>query len=469
MLTRLNLRLRVFLFFCLLLAGSTLFFAASLYWSWARAETDFPPSAFINAFLVSMLLNALLVTIVWQLFDEHVAKPIVRLAVELRLTAHSDVAKTIDEGIGRYLDDLGPAVKAVSVTLNEHLVETAGHVARETEKLRAEKEELARLLTETPVATILINANHEIVLYDGQAASLLSRFAPPRLSAPITDYFDAANIVAACSDAANASSEVTFALRPVATDDAYPAKIKSLDANAYLISFDLPAPLRGEAASRPLVFDFDGMNANSSGALLETPVSRACCVVFDSETTGLSTKTDELIQIGAVRIVNGRIVEGEVFNTLINSGKPIPPGSSRIHRIFDADVKGAPHTAEALASFHHFAKDTVIVAHNAPFDLSFLRRHEIDMGLRWDHPVLDTVLLSAMVFGISDDHSLDALCDRLGFVIPEGDRHTALGDARATARAFTHLIPLIEAKGFTSVGSVIEEAKKYGRLLADVN
>ncbi len=75
----------------------------------------------------------------------------------------------------------------------------------------------------------------------------------------------------------------------------------------------------------------------------------------------------------------------------------------------------------------------MIVAHNAPFDMAFLRRHAPRMGVTWDHPILDTVLVSAVVFGASETHTLDALCDRLGVTIPEALRHTALGDARATA------------------------------------
>ncbi|MEO0503152.1 MAG: exonuclease domain-containing protein, partial [Pseudomonadota bacterium] len=118
---------------------------------------------------------------------------------------------------------------------------------------------------------------------------------------------------------------------------------------------------------------------------------------------------------------------------------------------------------------HGFCRDAVLVAHNAPFDMAFLRRAEAQMGVTWDHPVLDTVLLSAIVFGTNEDHTLDALCDRLGLTIPPDLRHTALGDARVTAQALVTLIPLLEARGLRTLADVIAESKKHGRLLQDLN
>lgn len=91
------------------------------------------------------------------------------------------------------------------------------------------------------------------------------------------------------------------------------------------------------------------------------------------------------------------------------------------------------------------------------------------MGVEWNHPILDTVLLSAVVFGVTETHSLDALCERLGITIPESLRHTAHGDARATAEALVKLIPLLENKGIETFEDVIRETGKHGRLLKDLN
>ncbi|HHW64842.1 MAG TPA: DNA polymerase III subunit epsilon, partial [Rhodocyclaceae bacterium] len=95
--------------------------------------------------------------------------------------------------------------------------------------------------------------------------------------------------------------------------------------------------------------------------------------------------------------------------------------------------------------------------------------HEGAIGAVFDHPILDTVLLSAVVFGQGEAHSLDALAHRLGITIPEEARHTAIGDAVATADAFLRLLPMLKAKGLRSFGDVLAEVRKHGRLLKDLN
>ncbi len=104
-------------------------------------------------------------------------------------------------------------------------------------------------------------------------------------------------------------------------------------------------------------------------------------------------------------------------------------------------VANAPNAATVISDFHVFARDSVIVAHNAPFDMAFLHKYGHISGQVWDHPILDTVLLSAVVFGAEQEHTLDALCARLDIEIPQNLRHTALGDAQATARPFANSSP----------------------------
>lgn len=226
-----------------------------------------------------------------------------------------------------------------------------------------------------------------------------------------------------------------------------------------------PAPV-----PRKVVYDFDLLTRAREAEVAQTPLERLTCVVFDTETTGLlPSEGDEIVQIAAVRIVNGRRVEGEVFDTLVNPGRPIPAASTAVHGITEAMVAEAPPVAEVLRRFHRFAEGAVLVAHNAPFDMEFLRRKEGATGLRFDHPVLDTVLLSAVVFGQSEAHSLDALTHRLGITIPEEARHTALGDTVATADAFLKLMPALKARGLVTFGEVVAEVRKHGRLLRDLN
>lgn len=197
------------------------------------------------------------------------------------------------------------------------------------------------------------------------------------------------------------------------------------------------------------------------------PLSALTCVVFDTETTGLSL-SDRIVQIAGLRIAGGRLT-GEQFDTLVHPGLPIPPASTAIHRITDAMVIGAPDMTTALRGFHHFAEGAVLIAHNAPFDMGLLRAAEGETRLHFPNRVMDTVLLSAMIWGQSAPHSLDAICARLGITIPEDLRHTAMGDAEATAQAFLRMIPALEAKGITRFDHVLRQAQKYRRLLSDAN
>ena len=91
------------------------------------------------------------------------------------------------------------------------------------------------------------------------------------------------------------------------------------------------------------------------------------------------------------------------------------------------------------------------------------------MGVEWTHPILDTVLLSAILFGASQTHTLDALCDRLAVTIPPDLRHTALGDAHATAEVFSRMLPMLEARGMATLSDVLAETKRHGRLIEDMN
>jgi DNA polymerase-3 subunit epsilon len=101
--------------------------------------------------------------------------------------------------------------------------------------------------------------------------------------------------------------------------------------------------------------------------------------------------------------------------------------------------------------------------------MAFLRRAEGQIGLRFDMPILDTVLLSAVLYGRHEVHSLDALAHRLGITIPEEARHTALGDAVATADAFLRMMPMLRGRGLCTFGAVLAEVRRHGRLLRDLN
>lgn len=212
--------------------------------------------------------------------------------------------------------------------------------------------------------------------------------------------------------------------------------------------------------SRPEFYDFDLFQVSESQhALDDQALKHLSCTVFDTETTGLNPALgDEIIQIGAVRIVNGRLLRQDAFEQLIDPGRSIPPESVAIHGITPGMVRGQPRIAQVLPAFHAYASDTVLVAHNAAFDMKFLQLKERSTGLRFDQPVLDTLLLSAVVHPHQASHRLEAIAERLNITML--GRHTALGDALLTAEVFLRMVPLLAAMGIHTLGQARDAAQK---------
>lgn len=192
---------------------------------------------------------------------------------------------------------------------------------------------------------------------------------------------------------------------------------------------------------------------------LDRPLTEIPYTAFDTETTGLRpSEGDEIVSIGGVRIVNGKMLPEETFDQLIDPGRAISRESTQIHGIDDAMVEGQPHIREVLPAFSRFAHGTVLVGHNAAFDMRFFQIKEELTGVRLRMPVLDTILLSEVVHPHHEDHSIEGIAGRLGVNI--AGRHTALGDAIATGELFLKLIPLLADKGIRTLGEALEASKK---------
>ncbi len=218
--------------------------------------------------------------------------------------------------------------------------------------------------------------------------------------------------------------------------------------------------------SRPEYYDFDLFQSSAQArSLEERKLSELSYTIFDTETTGLNPAGgDEIIQIGAIRVVNGKLLQQETFDQLVDPGRSIPKESIPIHGIQPEMVIGQPKIDEVLPAFHTFVGDTVLVAHNAAFDMRCLQVKEKTTGVVFDQPVLDTLLLSAVIHPNQDSHRLEAIAERFNVNIL--GRHTALGDAMATAEVFLHLITLLEENGICTLGQAREAAQKtyYARL-----
>ncbi|TRZ89180.1 MAG: DNA polymerase III subunit epsilon [Rhodocyclaceae bacterium] len=214
--------------------------------------------------------------------------------------------------------------------------------------------------------------------------------------------------------------------------------------------------------SRPEYYDFDlfaARDAEGSGIDPERRLTDLAYSVFDTETTGLQPSSgDEIIQLGAVRIVNNRLLRQEIFDQLVDPAIPLKPEGILIHGITEAMVNGQPRLDVVLPAFHEFCAETVLVAHNAAFDMRFLQVKEDSLGVRFTQPVLDTLLLSAVIHPNQESHRLESIAERLGINVI--GRHTALGDAYVTGEVFLKMIPLLADMGIVTLRQALDAAQQ---------
>ncbi len=199
--------------------------------------------------------------------------------------------------------------------------------------------------------------------------------------------------------------------------------------------------------SRPEFYDFDLFNQPGQNTKLDNrSLDELSYTVFDTETTGLNpSQGDEIISIGAIRIINCNLLYEENIDQLIDPRRSLPFESIQIHGIKPEMLHNQPHIDKVLPLFHKFSEDTILVAHNAAFDMRMLQVKEGKTGVKFSNPVLDTLLLSSVVHPFQEDHNLEAIAERLGISIV--GRHTALGDAIAAGEIFLKLIPLLAKQG----------------------
>lgn len=174
-------------------------------------------------------------------------------------------------------------------------------------------------------------------------------------------------------------------------------------------------------------------------------------ICFDIETTGLSAARDKITEIGAVKVENGVITD--TFSTFANPEMPIPQKITQLTGITDDMVKDAPSQSEAVSAFLEFASDNVLVAHNAPFDTSFIAKACEDMGREYNYTSIDTVAISRAILTDIKNCKLDTVAKflRLG----DFNHHRATDDAEMLARIFINLCQrLTDDYGITKTNDI---------------
>lgn len=188
-------------------------------------------------------------------------------------------------------------------------------------------------------------------------------------------------------------------------------------------------------------------------------------LVLDTETTGLDTKLDRIVSVGAVRAHGTRIFRSTAIDRLVNPGKGIPPQSTAVHGITNAMVADQPDIATVLPEVLELLRGTVLVGHNIPFDRALLRRAAEQCKLPWpEPPVIDIILLAGALDPEAADLNLDTMAKRMGVNI--AGRHTALGDALVTAEIYVRLLPQLAREGVRTLGEAQAFSAKATHLIA---
>ena len=183
-------------------------------------------------------------------------------------------------------------------------------------------------------------------------------------------------------------------------------------------------------------------------------------VVFDIETTGLSPRYNKIIEIGAVKIKNGKIQD--TFSEFINPEVPIPYTITKLTSITDQMVMEAPTIDEILPKFMEYVGDAILVAHNASFDTGFIKEFCKQLDIPFDSTIMDTMTLAHVLIPELGKYTLDRLCKQ--FNVSLEHHHRACDDAAATAEIFLKMLKMVHDKGVDTVN----ELNKMGSASPDI-
>ncbi len=218
------------------------------------------------------------------------------------------------------------------------------------------------------------------------------------------------------------------------------------------------------------VDDIEGLVQNDKGQSIDSEY-----VVFDIETTGLSPTHNRIIEIGAVRIKDGRIQD--TYSQFVNPEVPIPYTITKLTSITDSMVQESPTIETVLPQFLEYVGEAALVAHNASFDAGFIKENAKHQGLSFDYTIVDTMTLAHVLLPELGKYTLDRLCKQFGVSLEH--HHRACDDAAATAEIFVKMIKMVKEKNIhtirelNAVGSAspdaIKKAKSYHGIILAAN
>ncbi len=215
---------------------------------------------------------------------------------------------------------------------------------------------------------------------------------------------------------------------------------------------------KGEELDFKIIYGVEAYLVDDTKKIVTNPQKQSLdesFIVFDLETTGFSAESDQIIEIGAVKIENGVIVDR--FSTFVNPQVPISFKIEKLTGINDAMVIDAPTTDVILPKFLEFCKDSILVAHNAEFDTSFIKNKAGKMGIKVPNTIVDTLALSRFLLPNLHNFKLDTLSKHFNVVLD--NHHRAVDDAEATAQIFQHLCKMLKERDIFTMDQINESGQ----------
>ncbi|WP_257985087.1 exonuclease domain-containing protein [Bacillus sp. T33-2] len=226
------------------------------------------------------------------------------------------------------------------------------------------------------------------------------------------------------------------------------------------IGSSIYAGVQGQTNPQHISFLRQLQNELKAANGLESPLDELEVVVFDLETTGFfPDKGDYVISIGAVKMVGDKPIADDTFYSLLKSEKPLDERISSLTNIGDEDLRSAPDASDVLIQFLNFIKSSILVAHHAKHEQSFMQKMTWDlMRSRFEHRIIDTSFLIRLEHPQASSLTLDQACLQCDIEIK--DRHHALGDAKMTAQLWGYYINKAKHMGFRNLGEIYEYLAK---------